>query len=103
MELREVVDLGDRVICDFCGGEYTERPDAGGLLFGSKAARQAHALIACPRCAPHLDRDAKKYGEEQYIRARCPEGKSFAAWVREDLRKGSPGEVRVYTHGGHEG
>lgn len=95
MELREVVDLGDRVICDFCGGEYTERADAGGLLFGSKAA--------CPGCAPRLERDAKKYGEEHYIRGRCPEGKSFAAWVREDLRKGSPGEVRVYTQGGHEG
>lgn len=72
------IDVGNRVICDFCNDEFTDRPDAGGLLFQTKAA--------CPACAPRVEEGAKKYGEEHFIRGRCPEGKPFAQWVREDLR-----------------
>jgi hypothetical protein len=28
----------------------------------------------------------KGYGEEHYIKAHCPAGKSYADWVRQDLR-----------------
>jgi hypothetical protein len=76
------LDVGNRVICDDCDVEYSDAPDVGGLLFQSKAI--------CPACAPKWEASAKRYGEEQYIRARCPEGKSFAAWVREDLRAPRP-------------
>lgn len=69
------VDMGDRVICDWgCGEEWTDRPESGGLLFGSKAT--------CPDCAPRLEANARKHGELHFIRARCPENMSFADWVR---------------------
>ncbi len=72
------IDPGDTVLCDYCNKEFTDSKAIGGLLFGSKAA--------CPECAGRIEDGAKRYGEEQYIRARCPEGMAFADWVREDLR-----------------
>lgn len=72
------IDVGDKVYCDDCSGDFTNSHSRGGLLFQSKAI--------CPACAPKWDANAKKYGEESFIRARCPEGKAFAQWVREDLR-----------------
>lgn len=67
------------VVCDYCGDDHTTDSAPGGLLFGTYAA--------CPKCAPQMDRSARTYGETRFIRARCPEGKTFAQWVREDLRK----------------
>lgn len=72
------IDVGNAVYCDFCGDDYTNSPDQGGLMFGSKAT--------CPKCVPKIESSSKRYGEEHFIRSRCPEGKSFANWVREDLR-----------------
>ena len=71
----ERVDVGRNVVCDFCDDDYTERQDAGGLIFGSKAV--------CPACAPKLRRDIERYGEQHYVRAECPEGQSFGDFVRE--------------------
>lgn len=73
------VELGDRVLCDDCGDDYTDSPDQGGFLFLSKAI--------CPECAPDYEKCIAEHGEEHHIRGRCPVGKSFADWVREDLRK----------------
>lgn len=72
------VEPGDTVLCDYCNEDYTKSSTSGGLLFQSKAA--------CPSCAPRIQREAEGHGETNFIRARCPEGKSFADWVREDLR-----------------
>lgn len=72
------IDPGDTVLCDICNLDYTARPDSGGLLFQSKAV--------CPKCAPDFELSAQRCGELHFIRARCPMGKSFADWVREDLR-----------------
>jgi hypothetical protein len=69
------IPLGKSVFCDSCGEDYTTSPAKGGILFESKAI--------CPTCAPAWEKGAKKYGEEQFIRGRCPEGKSFADWVRD--------------------
>jgi len=69
---------GDVVLCDDCGDDWTNSPISGGLLFGSKAI--------CPRCCGKWEHDAKRYDEQRFIRARCPEHKSFADWVRQDLR-----------------
>lgn len=77
------------VICDWCGADYTDRADPGGLLFSGKAC--------CPECVPKVEAGAERYKEERFIRARCPEGKSFADWVREDLRGGRPGYIEVRT------
>lgn len=74
----EIIDVGDSVFCDDCSEDFTESDQSGGLLFQSKAI--------CPDCAPMWEDLAKKYGEERFIRALCPESKSFANWVREDLR-----------------
>ena len=72
------LDQGSVVLCDLCNADHTLSSESGGLLFGS------HAV--CPACAPKIESAAKEHGEEEYIRARCPEGKSFANWVRADLR-----------------
>lgn len=71
-------DPGESVFCDFCGDDLTESNACGGIQFQSKAA--------CPVCAVPLERDARKYSELHFIRARCPENKTFADWVRQDLR-----------------
>jgi hypothetical protein len=68
------VPVGATVLCDDCDMDYTASPLAGGILFQSKALG--------PCCAPKWEDSARKYGEERFIRARCPEGVSFADWVR---------------------
>lgn len=62
--------MDDRVFCDYCSANYSNSSASGGLLFGSYAT--------CPTCAPKIEADAKKFGEERYIKARCPENKPFA-------------------------
>ena len=74
----ETVNPGNLVFCDFCGEDWTERTEPGGFLFGSKAA--------CPTCAPEMLANIKRYHEEHYIKAYCPSDKSYADWVRDDLR-----------------
>jgi len=74
-----VIDPGRHVECDGCGKNFTDSPESGGLYgFGTKAYG--------PCCEAEMVRLAKQYNEEHEIRARCPAGKSFADWVREDLR-----------------
>jgi hypothetical protein len=63
------VPVGDIVVCDFCGQDYTQSDALGGLIFGSYAI--------CEKCSP------KVANESSRIRARCPAGKSFADFVRE--------------------
>lgn len=85
MQSGGVVPLGQTVLCDWCDADWTARPESGGFLFGSKAT--------CPDCAPRLEAGAKAHGEESFIRARCPEGTSFAGWVRN--MRGPDAAVRV--------
>lgn len=74
--------LGDVVYCDLCGRDYTFSKETGGLFFESKAI--------CPVCAPEIEIACERYGEQGYIKDRCPSDKSFADWVRDDLRPASP-------------
>lgn len=76
-EIIEVIP-GDNVICDLCDKDFTDLPDQGGFLFLSKGV--------CPDCAPRFEAKVKEFQEEEFIRARCPPGKSFADWIREDCR-----------------
>ena len=78
MQVIQAPDPGRTVLCDMCNADYTESGEPGGILFGSYAV--------CPRCSDKVETDAKKFKEESHIKARCPEGVSFADWVREDLR-----------------
>lgn len=70
----QAVPVGRIVICDSCGTDWTNSDMKGGILFGSKAI--------CPDCEPRWREGAKQHGEEDYIRAECPEGVTFADWVR---------------------
>jgi hypothetical protein len=66
--------VGEIVVCDDCSADYTNRPDSGGFIFQSKAI--------CPVCAPRWRRLIALYGEQRFIRAVCPEGQTFAAFIR---------------------
>lgn len=68
------------VICDFCGKDYTDSPQTGGFLFGSKAT--------CPECAPRMMDNIKKFNEERYIKSYCPTGMTFYNWVVVILKGG---------------
>lgn len=82
-----IEDVGNSVICDFCGEDWTGRPETGGFLFQSKAV--------CPDCAKRMLPNIKQYNEEHFIRARCPEGASFYNWVL-SLTKG-PRVIKTIT------
>lgn len=78
------------VVCDWCDKDFTESNECGGILFGSYAT--------CPDCVPRIESSAKRECEEHLIRGRCPEGKPFAQWVREDLRHpDDDGQMRVFS------
>ena len=84
----EEQNLGDTVICDWsCGQDYTDSKLEGGVCFGSKAC--------CPKCEPEVRKSAKEHSEEKYLGEECPKGKSFADWVRQDLRKGKDGKITM--------
>lgn len=73
------IDPGTEVVCDLCNKDWTNRPESGGIYGLSTKA-------ICPDCAPQVLKDAEEFGELKYVKARCPPDKSFANWVREDLR-----------------
>jgi hypothetical protein len=70
----EAIPVGDIVVCDDCSVDYTNRPESGGFIFQSKAI--------CPACAPRWRRLIALYGETHHVRAVCPDGQVFAAFVR---------------------
>jgi hypothetical protein len=85
------VPVGDLVLCDFCDEDLTADPRSGGFIFSSSGVG--------PCCADRREVSIRGYGEERYITARCPEGVSFADWVR-GLR-GPDAALRVTKfHGG---
>jgi hypothetical protein len=69
----QVIDVGNTVFCDLCNKDYTDSDDEGGFLFQSKAV--------CPKCAPDFEKNVRKHGEEEYIKAYCPDGLSFREFV----------------------
>jgi hypothetical protein len=68
------VPVGDLVLCDFCDEDLTTDSRSGGFMFSSMAAG--------PCCAAEKEKSIRGYREERFITARCPEGVSFADWVR---------------------
>ena len=65
------------VLCDIDDTDLSDDTRSGGFMFGSYAVG--------PCCAERYLESIRGYGEEWNIRARCPEGVSFADWVR-DMR-----------------
>ena len=91
-----VIDLGRNVFCDNAGsprcqaidGDWTDRPESGGFMFGSYAY--------CPWCAEEAEPRIEGYGETWNIRARCPQGMPFADWIRDVIREGNTrNKIRV--------
>lgn len=68
------IEVGNTVLCDIDDTDLTEDHRSGGFMFGSYAVG--------PCCAERYEASIRGYGEEHMIRARCPEGVSFADWVR---------------------
>ena len=68
------VPVGDTVLCDNDDTDLTTDPRSGGFLFGS------YAIGPC--CAEQYLANIRRYGEEDHVKARCPEGTGFADWVR---------------------
>jgi hypothetical protein len=69
-----VIPLGGTVLCDHDDTDLSTDPRSGGFLFGS------YGIGPC--CAERYEARVREYGEEWNIRGRCPEGVSFADWVR---------------------
>jgi len=72
------INPGHNVLCDLCGADFTNSDKSGGFLFVSKAV--------CPNCADRFEKSINEFNEQEHIKARCPEGMSFADWVRKELR-----------------
>ena len=68
------IPVGDTVLCDIDDTDLTADDRSGGFLFGSYAVG--------PCCAERYLESIRSYGEEHMIRGWCPEGVSFADWVR---------------------
>lgn len=70
---KEIIDNGDRVVCDVCSEEFLAGDKrSGGFLFDSYAY--------CPDCAVKSLPAIKGYGEEGHIKAWCPAGVPFREW-----------------------
>jgi hypothetical protein len=70
--------VGRTVICDYCNTDLTEDPRSAGITVEGFGGIYA----AGPCCAAARETSLRAYGEERFIRERCPEGVSFADWVR---------------------
>lgn len=86
MKLTRQFDVGDTVICDWCGADWTGRPESGGVLF------QSHAV--CPDCEKKIEPDIRGNKESRQIRGRCPVNMSFAEWVV--MLRGGDNTVKFY-------
>jgi len=74
----KVVNGKAAVLCDACDADYTESDAVGGIMFDSKAI--------CPECTPKWISAAIENNEQAHVRAINGQTKSFADWVREDIR-----------------
>jgi len=88
VELLDSFDLGRMVVCDSCNTELTDDPRCGGILFGTRAIG--------PCCAPSWLVAAAENDELDDIKGYCPEGTSFADWVRDVIRGGRPASIQIY-------
>lgn len=70
-----VIDVSRTVMCDLCNVEYFDSDEKGGFVFANKGV--------CPRCAPEFMKTILLFGEEKFIEAECPSGKTFSSFIVE--------------------
>lgn len=79
-------DVGESVMCDYCGSDE-HNDEHGGLLFGSSAV--------CPGCQSKTELDINRYNEGHLILDRAKPDETFREFV---LRlRGGDNTVRVIT------
>ena len=83
----EVIDVGEMVICDMCGTDYSESDEPGGFIFGSKGV--------CPQCAPDMQARIEKHNEEEHIKAYCPMWQSFREFILK--ARGGDNTIKITT------
>lgn len=81
----DAIPVGDTVVCDVCNKDYTESSEIGGFIFGSYGY--------CPSCARKSIKSIQGYGEENHIKAVCPDNQTFADFVRE--YRGPDAAIRI--------
>jgi hypothetical protein len=69
----EVFDIGNSVVCEFCGQDYTNSDEKGGFIFESKGV--------CPRCAPSFMSKVIGYNEQSFIRGSALPGEQFRDFI----------------------
>ena len=87
MKKIEEHNIGRQVLCDSCNEDYTDRPDSGGIIFGSNGY--------CPVCTARTMPDIIRYSEQCHIKATCPPDMSFADFVRD--YRGGDGKIQIFT------
>jgi hypothetical protein len=72
------IPLGRTVVCDCCDEDLTNDPRTGGFTFNGFGGTWA----AGPCCAAREEPRMRAAGNGDLITGHCPEGASFADWVR---------------------
>lgn len=85
----ERIPVGDIVVCDFCNEDFTDYAWEGGMIFESKAV--------CPPCTDRMMPDIIKFHEQRHIKAMCPDGTTFADFVRK--YRGPDAAIRIISYG----
>lgn len=80
--MKQIIDIGDSVICDSCNDDYTNSTECGGILLGSWAY--------CPKCTAKLTSSEREQAE-----LCCPAWMPFKDWVLQ-LRGGN-NTIQVLT------
>lgn len=67
------LDLGDKVLCDLCNKDYSNKQQTGGFLFNRSAV--------CPECAPKFIEIIDQHNERSMITAKPLPGEPFCQFV----------------------
>lgn len=86
MELKETIDVGNTVLCDYCNTDYSDSDAKGGCLVGSYAV--------CPDCQPKAKANCEKYNEMDHYTP-CPAGMTFREWVLK--LRGGDNTIKLYA------
>lgn len=86
-ETGDPIPIGQVVVCDGCDRDFTRSDESGGFIFGSYGYG--------PCCADRMMQTIRRYAEEHLIRAHCPEGVSFADFIRQ--YRGPDAAIQIKT------